>query len=57
MGLIFIGFDCGSQIENQFKAQYPSNEDLFSLQLWHQFEQDHPDTFVRMYQFWVQKNN
>jgi ubiquinone/menaquinone biosynthesis C-methylase UbiE len=55
MGLIFIGFDCGSQIENQFKAQYPSNEDLFSLQLWHQFEQDHPDTFVRMYQFWVQK--
>ena len=23
MGLIFIGFDCGSQIENQFKAQYP----------------------------------
>jgi len=57
MGLIFIGFDCGSQIENQFKAQYPSNEDLFSLQLWHQFEQDHPDTFGRMYQFWVQKNN
>ena len=57
MGLIFIGFDCGSQIENQFKAQYPSNEDLFSLQLWHQFEQDHPDTFVGMYQFWVQKNN
>ena len=57
MGLIFIGFDCGSQIENQFKAQYPGNEDLFSLELWHQFEQDHPDTFVRMYQFWVQKNN
>ena len=55
MGLIFIGFDCGSQIENQFKAQYPSNEDLFSLHLWHQFEQDNPDTFVRMYQFWVQK--
>jgi len=55
MGLIFIGFDCGSQIENQFKALYPSKEDLFSLQLWHQFEQDHPDTFIRMYQFWVQK--
>ena len=57
MGLIFIGFDCSSQIKNQFKAQYPGNEDLFSLELWHQFEQDHPDTFGRMYQFWVQKNN
>ena len=57
MGLIFIGFDCGSQIENKFKAQHPSNGDLFSLELWHQFEQDNPDTFVRMYQFWAQKNN
>jgi len=55
MGLTFIGFDCSPQIKNQFKAQYPNNEDLFSLQLWHQFEQDHPDAFIHMYQFWVQK--
>ena len=55
LGLIFIGFDCSNQIENQFKARYSNNEDLFSLPLWHQFEQDNPNTFVNMYQFWVQK--
>ena len=55
MGLTFIGFDCSPQIKNQFKAQYPSHEDLFSLELWHQFEQDHPNAFIHMYQFWVQK--
>jgi ubiquinone/menaquinone biosynthesis C-methylase UbiE len=55
LGLKFIGFDCSLKIANEFKAYYPNNEDLFSLHLWHQFEQDHPDTFVNMYQFWLQK--
>ena len=39
----------------QFKARYSNNEDLASLPLWHQFEQDNPNTFFNMYQFWVQK--
>ena len=55
LGLIFIGFDCDIQIENQFKVSYSNNEDLFSLPLWHQFEQDHPNAFIDMYQFWVKK--
>ena len=55
LGLIFIGFDCDTQIENQFKARYSNNGDLFSLALWHQFEQDHPNAFIDMYQFWVKK--
>jgi len=57
LGLIFIGFDCSTQIQNQFKARYSNNEDLASLPLWHQFEQDNPNTFFNMYQFWVQKYN
>ena len=55
LGLIFIGFDCDTQIENQFKVSYSNNGDLFSLPLWHQFEQDHPNAFIDMYQFWVKK--
>ena len=57
LGLTFIGFDCSTQIQNQFKARYSNNEDLASLPLWHQFEQDNPNTFFNMYQFWVQKYN
>ena len=55
LNLNFIGFDCSPEIMNQFKACYPNTNDRVSLSLWHQFEQDNPDTFVDMYQFWVQK--
>jgi len=57
LGLVLIGFECiNSQVMNRFKELNPEKESLMSLPLWHQFELNHPDTFVGMYQLWVQKN-
>jgi len=56
LDLAFIGFELQDlQVKNRFKELNPRKESLTSLSLWHQFELDHPDTFIGMYQFWVQK--
>lgn len=44
LGLRFRGFE--------FPGQNPSAE-LQTLSEWHRFETEHPETFSRMYQFWV----
>jgi SAM-dependent methyltransferase len=49
LGLRFLGFefaDSGAAL-----ARYRG--DPLDLQAWHRFEQQFPDTFSRMYQFWV----
>jgi SAM-dependent methyltransferase len=51
LGLRFVGFefpDSGATLA-RYRARF--SED--SLQNWHKFEQEFPDTFSRMYQFWV----
>ena len=51
LGLQFLGFefpDSGATLA-RYRAKF--SED--SLQNWHKFEQEFPDTFSRMYQFWV----
>jgi tetratricopeptide (TPR) repeat protein/2-polyprenyl-3-methyl-5-hydroxy-6-metoxy-1,4-benzoquinol methylase len=56
LGLVFIGFEFPDhQVQNRFKELDPRKESLTSLPLWHQFELNHPYTFIDMYQFWVQK--
>ncbi|MEO1867174.1 MAG: class I SAM-dependent methyltransferase, partial [Methylococcales bacterium] len=56
LGLVFIGFEFpDSQVMHRFKELNPEKESLASLPLWHQFELNHPHTFIGMYQFWVQK--
>ncbi|NQW00812.1 MAG: tetratricopeptide repeat protein [Rhodospirillales bacterium] len=54
--LTFLGFE----IENPhrlrlFEDSYPEQTPATALALWHQFEQDNPDTFQGMYQFWCRK--
>ena len=51
LGLRFLGFelaDSGATLA-RYRARFPSE----SLGNWHAFEQEFPDTFSRMYQFWV----
>ena len=51
LGLRFLGFefpDSGGTL-----ARYRARFGEETLANWHQFEQEHPDTFARMYQFWV----
>lgn len=52
LGLRFLGFefpDSGETLQ-RYRARF---SDLLQLQNWHRFEQEFPDTFSRMYQFWV----
>jgi 2-polyprenyl-3-methyl-5-hydroxy-6-metoxy-1,4-benzoquinol methylase len=52
LGLKFRGFehpDSGTTLA-RYRARY---SDVLNLADWHRFETDYPDTFSRMYQFWV----
>jgi 2-polyprenyl-3-methyl-5-hydroxy-6-metoxy-1,4-benzoquinol methylase len=51
LNLSFLGFefpDSGATLA-RYRAKFPR----YSLDNWHRFEQESPDTFARMYQFWV----
>ncbi|MGH8690479.1 MAG: hypothetical protein ACREUS_05565, partial [Burkholderiales bacterium] len=52
LGLRFLGFefpDSGATLA-RYRARFA---DPLNLDHWHRFEQEFPDTFARMYQFWV----
>ncbi len=51
LGLRFLGFELADG--GAAAARNPAHD----LAGWHRFEQDHPDTFARMYQFWVGKRD
>jgi tetratricopeptide (TPR) repeat protein len=56
LGLRFIGFEMQqNQVMQKFIKLFPEKDASVSLSLWNKFELQHPDTFVGMYQFWVQK--
>ena len=56
LDLEFLGFEIGQpHIAEQFKEVNPTPEAWTSLQEWHTFEQQNPDAFIAMYQFWCQK--
>jgi 2-polyprenyl-3-methyl-5-hydroxy-6-metoxy-1,4-benzoquinol methylase len=51
LGLRFLGFELAdSQTLTRYRARF--GED--TLANWQRFEEEFPDTFARMYQFWVQ---
>jgi SAM-dependent methyltransferase len=52
LGLRFLGFEFPDS--GQTLARYRARSaDPADLQSWHRFEIENPDTFARMYQFWV----
>ena len=53
--LMFEGFDLPAAVLQQYAAKFPDDPDMTSLKNWHIFEQEAPDTFVNMYQFWCRK--
>ena len=54
LGLKFCGFENEGVISN-FRAFHGNEADIYDLELWHQYEENHPRTFAAMYQFWCQK--
>jgi SAM-dependent methyltransferase len=55
--LNFLGFMGEGWRLQDYQTKNPQDRTLTDLSLWHQYEQQNPDTFRRMYQFWVQKKS
>ena len=54
LGLIFCGFENKVAV-NKFQLVNPRKDNLYNLEKWNLFENDNPNTFLGMYQFWCQK--
>lgn len=53
LGLTFDGFNLdNASMTQQYRAAYPDDPQMKNLTHWHQFEQNNPDSFRGMYQFW-----
>ena len=53
--LAFLGFEIGANILNAYRRRFPDDAAAINLGNWHIFESDNPDTFIGMYNFWIQK--
>lgn len=53
--LEFLKFILPQTVTTQYLAAFPNDPEAVSLANWHKFEQDNPDTFIGMYQFWCRK--
>jgi hypothetical protein len=53
--LNFLGFEAEPDVLNAYRQRYPNDPAAIDLAQWQAFEQENPDTFFGMYQFWVQK--
>ena len=51
----FIGFDLDLLVLQSYRQRFPDDPAATDLTRWQIFESENPDTFVAMYQFWVQK--
>jgi len=54
-GLQFIGFQLDPRALHQYRARFNDDPSCTNLRNWARFEADNPDTFVGMYQFWIQR--
>ncbi len=55
-GMKFIGFEFEPAAQRQYRAQFAqAGWSTSDLDRWHEIETQYPDTFSRMYRFWVQK--
>ena len=53
--LRFMGFNIDARTLQRFRQRFPWTDAAADINLWHLFENENPDTFIGMYQFWVQK--
>jgi SAM-dependent methyltransferase len=57
LGLEFLGFEFPDSgiTASRYRARFPEDRTLANLANWHRFEEENPEAFARMYQFWVRK--
>lgn len=53
--LVFLGFEINAAVLHAYKLRFPDDLAATNLALWQVFENENPDTFFGMYQFWIQK--
>jgi len=53
--LEFLGFEVEFGTMRRYAERFPDDPAQTNLAHWRAFEQDNPDTFIGMYQFWLQK--
>ena len=46
-----------SSMIRSYKIRFPNDPSATNLDQWQIYEEENPDTFSTMYQFWIQKNN
>ena len=54
-GLRFLGFAIDDAVIAAYRRRFPEDKGAVNLTQWQDFENDNPDTFAGMYQFWVQR--
>ena len=53
--LAFLGFEIEGDVLHNYKQRFPDDRTATHLGQWQIFENENPDIFFGMYQFWVQK--
>lgn len=53
--LLFLGFEIDKRVLKMYKSRFPDDRTATNLVQWNMFESENPDTFLGMYQFWIQK--
>ena len=54
-GLHFVGFELDQRLLHEYRAFFPDDPSCTDLGNWASYEADNPDTFIGMYQFWIQR--
>ncbi len=56
LNLVFLGFTFKEKkVYQRYSEMFPDDKEAKSLKNWHIFELEYPDTFIEMYQLWLQK--
>jgi hypothetical protein len=56
LGLELLGFEFGDpSVPAAYRARFPEDRAATSLENWGRFEDEHPEVFAGMYQFWCAK--
>jgi len=54
--LTFLGFEVEPTVLHAYKQRFGDDRAATNLRQWQVFENENPDTFFGMYQFWIQKS-
>jgi tetratricopeptide (TPR) repeat protein/2-polyprenyl-3-methyl-5-hydroxy-6-metoxy-1,4-benzoquinol methylase len=55
--LNFLGFEPYGSMLRTYKNRFQNDPSATNLNQWHIYEEENPDTFLSMYQFWIQKKH